>query len=86
MDDATLWPQFYLETYPFLAAIRRQPELDNDDLAVMWWTPTPSNFVHSSNAGIHGLGLMEGREMDELEKRKAEIFGDVRDYLEGKRF
>jgi hypothetical protein len=84
MDNATLWPQFYLEKYPFLAAIRCRPELDTDDLGILWWTPTPSNFVQSSNSGVYGLGLMGGEEMVRLERRKEEVFGDIRNYLEGR--
>ncbi|KAJ7438688.1 hypothetical protein B0H11DRAFT_2218258 [Mycena galericulata] len=54
-DDPTLWPQQWTSTYCHLAAIAKK-EL-RPDLAVMWWDPSPEDFVFGS-AVTRGLGRL----------------------------
>ena len=81
MDDATLWPQFYHSSYPHLAAIPAKPSYESDYLWVLWWVPKISDFVQSKGAGVSGLGLIAGQEMEMLETRKETLFDDTRRYL-----
>ncbi|KAJ7206639.1 hypothetical protein GGX14DRAFT_367131 [Mycena pura] len=57
-DDPTLWPQQWSARYCHLAAIAKKgsrPELD-----VMWWDPTPYDFIVGS-AVTRGLGRLRNR-------------------------
>jgi hypothetical protein len=56
-DDCTVWPQVYTTTFPHIIAIPRRPAQAKDDSpeALMWWTPSKSDFVHMIINGIKGL-------------------------------
>jgi hypothetical protein len=44
-DNATLWPQPWVEMYCHLGAIPRKPDDPNDRLSIMWWEPTHDDFL-----------------------------------------
>ncbi|KAJ7496266.1 hypothetical protein B0H11DRAFT_1910025 [Mycena galericulata] len=54
-DDPTLWPQPYSRIYSHLAAIPKRS--GHGDLELMWWRPSPSDFVPGS-AITRGLGKL----------------------------
>ncbi|KAJ7190081.1 hypothetical protein B0H12DRAFT_1246461 [Mycena haematopus] len=59
-DDPTLWPQQWTSEYYHLPAIPKRgarPELD-----IMWWDPTPADFVVGS-AVMRGVGKLDCRRM-----------------------
>jgi hypothetical protein len=51
-DDATLWPQPWVEMFCHLGAIPRKPDDPNDDLSIMWWDPTPDDFQFFGSSTI----------------------------------
>ncbi|KAK7053669.1 hypothetical protein R3P38DRAFT_3305134 [Favolaschia claudopus] len=55
VDDPTLWPQPFSETFPHLAAIRKRGS--SPDLEVMWWTPSEQHFS-PGNAITRSLGRL----------------------------
>ena len=57
-DDHTLWPQPFLDEYPHLGAIPRQPDDPNDPLSIMWWNPTRADFFPLENGVLDGLGRL----------------------------
>ncbi|KAJ7437734.1 hypothetical protein FB451DRAFT_1416636 [Mycena latifolia] len=54
-DDPVLWPRLYSDRFCHLAAIPKAP-IDQDELRVMWWNPSPANFVCPAS----GLTLTRG--------------------------
>ncbi|KAJ6592816.1 hypothetical protein B0H19DRAFT_1279539 [Mycena capillaripes] len=46
-DNPILWPRLYSDKFCHLAAIPKAPisPQDQEELGVMWWNPTPANFV-----------------------------------------
>lgn len=84
LDDATLWPQQYSLKYPHLGAILRKPQDLASPFSCFWWTPSPSHFRQSNGTGVSGLGLLVGKEIDELKEHKNVLAFDVRDYLNQK--
>jgi hypothetical protein len=67
-DDATLWPQPYLEKYPFLALIPKKPSDPENYKAIMWWLPRGREFRASENLHVGGVGLIAGANFDKLDK------------------
>lgn len=57
-DDPTLWPQPFVDEYPHLGAIPRQPEDSKDPLSIMWWNPTRADFFPLGNGVLDGLGQL----------------------------
>jgi hypothetical protein len=83
-DDATLWPQSYLDKYPHLMAILRKPVDPHTDITALWWTPSRNDFKQSDDALIGGVGCFAGREMDIMKKLKDELLMEARAYLKDK--
>ena len=44
-DDRTLWPQYVVPGFEYLACIPRNPENPSHPLAVLWWTPRDSELI-----------------------------------------
>lgn len=59
-DDPWQWPQPYSISLCHFAAIPRRPLNQNDPLAIMWWTPSREDFVHSTTSSlIVGVGQLD---------------------------
>ncbi|KAJ7698313.1 hypothetical protein B0H17DRAFT_1196896 [Mycena rosella] len=54
-DDPTLWPQQFTERYCHFAVIAKMGA--RPELAVMWWDPSPADFIVGS-AVTRGLGRL----------------------------
>ena len=67
-DDATLWPQPWVEMFCHLGAIPRKPDDPNDRLSIMWWDPTPDDFELFGGGLIDGLGQPSGPKLLSLQK------------------
>ena len=59
-DNATLWPQPWVEMFCHLGAIPRKSNDPNDNLSIMWWDPTPDDFQIFGGSLTHGLGQLSG--------------------------
>ena len=81
MDDAILWPQFYIEQYPHLAVIRLNPKFAYIHYVELWWTPLRQEFKESKTAGVRGLGLFSCSEMTALERYKEDILWESKEHL-----
>ena len=57
-NDPTLWPQLFVNEYPHLGAIPRQPEDPKDPLSIMWWNPTHNTFFPLDNGVLDGMGQL----------------------------
>ena len=55
-DDATLWPQPWVQQYCHLGAILRKPNDSDDPLLIMWWNPTRNNFKSFDGGLVDKLG------------------------------
>jgi hypothetical protein len=55
-DDATLWPQPWVEFYCHLGAIPRKPVNPDDPLSIMWWDPSRDDFESFNGSLVDGLG------------------------------
>ena len=53
-----LWPQPFVNEYPHLGAIPRQPEDPKDPLSTMWWNPTCNTFFPLENGVLDGMGQL----------------------------
>ncbi|KAJ6528323.1 hypothetical protein DFH09DRAFT_935270 [Mycena vulgaris] len=62
-DDPTLWPQQWTERYCHLPVIAEKAT--RPDLQVMWWNPSPADFVVGS-AITRGLGRLSTARMSRL--------------------
>jgi hypothetical protein len=51
-DDATLWPQPWVEMFCHLGAIPRKLDDPNDNLSIMWWDSTPDDFQFFGSSTI----------------------------------
>lgn len=78
LDDPTLWPQFYTLDFPHLAAIPRKPRDSNNFLSIMWWTPTPADFVTSNNNLVRGLGQLSSAKVKIFEESCRELVARVK--------
>jgi hypothetical protein len=72
--DPTLLPQPYISKYAYLGAIPRKPMNDKDLLSIMWWNPTPGDFIASSGGVVDGIG--------KLSRARQDILLDMRKPLE----
>ncbi|KAJ6524022.1 hypothetical protein B0H19DRAFT_1276712 [Mycena capillaripes] len=63
-DDPVLWPRLYSDKFCHLVAIPKAPisPQDQEELGMMWWNPTPANFVcpASGLTLTRGLGRLAG--------------------------
>ncbi len=64
--DPTLLPQPYISEYTYLGAIPSKPMDENDSLLIMWWNPTPGDFLSSSGGVIDGIGWLRRVRQDIL--------------------
>ena len=55
-DDATLWPQPWVQQYCHLGAILSKPDDSDDPLSIMWWNPTRDDFKTFDGGIVDGLG------------------------------
>ncbi|KAJ7838240.1 hypothetical protein B0H14DRAFT_2361849, partial [Mycena olivaceomarginata] len=71
-DDPVLWPRMVSSTFPHLAAIPKAPTNARgwEELGVMWWDPTPHDFVcpASGLTIARGLGRLDLGRFTQLEK------------------
>jgi hypothetical protein len=72
--DPTLLPQPYIPEYPYLGAIPSKPMDENDSLSIMWWNPTPGDFISSNGGVVDGIG--------KLSRAKHDVLLDMRKQLE----
>ena len=79
-DDLTLWPQPYMIEYPYLSAIPRKPDSEDDPLSIMWWNPTQSDFISTSNNLVNGLGSLAPGKFEKLCHCKNELMRRIDDY------
>jgi len=82
-DDATLWPQPYLENYPYLSVIPHKTQDPHRQKSVMWWLPKASDFEQSNTAMVKGIGSLTGTEMDSVKEQVRSLLKRVRDYRNG---
>jgi hypothetical protein len=82
-DDATLWPQPYLENYPYLSVIPCKTQNPHGHRSVMWWLPKASDFEQSNAAMVKGVGTLTGTEMDSVKGQVTSLLKRVRDYRNG---
>ncbi|KAJ6483803.1 hypothetical protein C8R47DRAFT_1321642 [Mycena vitilis] len=55
-DDPVLWPQQYTARYCHLPAIAKKGT--RSELKMMWWDPTPADFVVKEGSVMRGLGKL----------------------------
>ena len=56
--DPTLLPQPYIRKYPYLGAIPSKPMDKTDPLSMLWWNPTPGDFLSSNGGVVNGIGKL----------------------------
>jgi hypothetical protein len=81
-DDPTLWPQLYMIEYPYLGAIPRKPDSEDDPLSVMWWNPTKADFISTSNNLVNGLGILAPEKFEKLDLCKNKLMRKIDQYKE----
>jgi len=81
-DDATLWPQPYLDNYPFLPLIPRKPSRPDHYKMIMWWLPREDEFRGSEGLHVGGVGLMWGDNFDQLDKEVHKLKDRTREILD----
>jgi hypothetical protein len=79
-DEATLWPQPWLEMHCHLGAIPRKPDDPNNPLSIMWWEPTTDDFVLFGGTIVDGLGELSGSKILSLRKMMSSMEGRIEDY------
>ncbi|KAJ7020992.1 hypothetical protein C8F04DRAFT_1195901 [Mycena alexandri] len=62
-DDPTLWPQQWMQQYCHMPLIAKKGM--RDDLAPMWWNPSPQDWLVGS-AVTRGLGWLQPRRLSPL--------------------
>jgi hypothetical protein len=67
-DDATLWPQPFLEKYPFLPMIPRKPSDPGNRKSIMWWLPRGDEFRAGEGLHVGGVGFLAGRNFEKLDE------------------
>src|SRR5882762_4547855 len=80
-DNATIWPQPFLESHPFLAVIPRKPVDRERKRWIMWWLPTMDDFEQNGDMHLGGVGLLAGTNMDLLVSMVRELLGLMRQQL-----
>ena len=79
-DDATLWPQPWVEMYCHLGAIPRKPDDPNDCLSIMWWDPSSDDFESFGSSVVNGLGELSGSKLLSLRKMMSSMEDRVEDH------
>ena len=79
-DDATLWPQPWVEMYCHLGAIPRKPDDPNDRLSIMWWDPTRDDFTSFDGSLVDGLGALSRSKLLSLQKMMSSLGDRVEDH------
>ncbi|KAF7337790.1 hypothetical protein MSAN_02253000 [Mycena sanguinolenta] len=85
-DDPVLWPQLYSDAFCHLAAIPKAPTsaYDRAKIGVMWWNPTPKDFVCPAS-GLTltcGLGRLSYHRLLELCQAVNALFEEYGRYLQ----
>ncbi|KAF8214442.1 hypothetical protein K438DRAFT_1749562 [Mycena galopus ATCC 62051] len=84
-DDPVLWPRIYSERFCYLAAIPKAPTSPQaqEELGVMWWNPTPANFVcpASGTTLTRGLGRLAGEWFMKLVVRSSALIDKYEQYV-----
>ncbi|KAJ6629826.1 hypothetical protein B0H10DRAFT_2208383 [Mycena sp. CBHHK59/15] len=84
-DNPVLWPRLYSDRFCHLAAIPRAPTSprDQEELGVMWWNPTPANFVCpvSGLTLTCGLGRLAGACFSKLANRTSALIDEYEQYV-----
>ncbi|KAJ6607489.1 hypothetical protein B0H10DRAFT_2227793 [Mycena sp. CBHHK59/15] len=69
-DDPTLWPQAYSSAFCHLGAIPKKPTSEKKikEHGIMWWDPTPADFVSldTGRSIIRGLGKLSTPQFSRL--------------------
>ncbi|KAK7065032.1 hypothetical protein R3P38DRAFT_2827641 [Favolaschia claudopus] len=79
-DDPVLWP--HLETYCHLAAIPKAPK-SSRNVRVMWWNPSPDDFVcpASGLTVTRGLGRLRFEKLSQISTLAHSLLDDYDKYL-----
>ncbi|KAF8131732.1 hypothetical protein K438DRAFT_1788235 [Mycena galopus ATCC 62051] len=79
-DDPTFWPQNYSAIFCHLGAIQRKPVGDKRAISIMWWNPTPNDFVcHDSGlTGSRGLGRLIWDKISQLSAPMKQFMDDYK--------
>ncbi|KAJ7732854.1 hypothetical protein B0H16DRAFT_1468365 [Mycena metata] len=82
-DDPVLWPRLYSEKFCHLPAIPKAPTDPQDHLAVMWWNPTPDDFVcpASGMTLTRGLGRIRGARFSKFSIRTHALIKEYEQYV-----
>ena len=66
--------------YPYLGAIPRKPDSEDDPLSIMWWNPTQSDFISTLSNLVNGLGSLALGKFEKLHHCKNELMRRIDDY------
>ena len=66
--------------YPYLSAIPRKPDSEDNPLSIMWWNPTQSDFISTSNNLVEGLGSLATEKFKKLCHCKNKLMRRIDDY------
>ncbi|KAJ7752560.1 hypothetical protein B0H16DRAFT_1723496 [Mycena metata] len=82
-DDPVLWPRLYSDKFCHLAAIPKPSTQPQDHLAVMWWNPTPDDFVcpASGLTLTRGLGRLRGARISKFAIRTHALIEEYEQYV-----
>ncbi|KAJ7453636.1 hypothetical protein B0H11DRAFT_1741049 [Mycena galericulata] len=80
-DDPTLWPQQYSDRFCHLAAIHRKVT-DKMNISVMWWDPTPGEFVCAAEGRsiTRGLGKPSPDRLSAMAQAIAALLAEYGEY------
>ncbi|KAJ7145491.1 hypothetical protein C8R46DRAFT_918276 [Mycena filopes] len=85
-DDPVLWPRLYSDKFCHLPAIPKAPtdSRDQEGPAVMWWNPTPDEFVcpASGMTLTRGLGRLKLTWFSKLSLRTHALFDEYEKYIQ----
>lgn len=81
-DDPTLWPQNYSASLCHLGAIHRPITDKKRNLWIMWWNPTPDDFIpfEKGKTLTRNLGRLSGSRLAELLKPITALLDEYADY------
>ncbi|KAF9035802.1 hypothetical protein BJ165DRAFT_1533291 [Panaeolus papilionaceus] len=82
IHDHTLFPQPYIAYYSHLGAIPRKPTDLNHPLSIMWWDPTPTDFVVSTGGILLGTGSLATNTVSMLRSMEQQLQTRVVMYCE----
>ncbi|KAJ6624651.1 hypothetical protein B0H10DRAFT_1942958 [Mycena sp. CBHHK59/15] len=84
-DDPVLWPRLYSNKFCHLVAIPKAPTSpqDQEEPGVMWWNPSPANFVcpASGLTLTRGLGRLAGAWFSEFAVRTGALIDEYEQYV-----